>query len=365
MSTITLPTPQEVQRIVNREVGAPRDVGFAIGVASPQLEAPGFYFVGRLLDYRKQPLEQHPNTPFELASNSKIFTAALLAYYAQQNPDLLTAAVSSYTPPGLQSLPDSFSSITLLDLADYTSGLPQDNINATDEPIYVPQPYTAASMYGFLHDGNVPVTGPGTTFTYSNLAVSLLACTIPVAVQSSLGFGELLQQTITGPLGMNDTKVFADVSVTELPLGMSEGQPQSSGWYGFPAYTGGGGMVSTAHDMMIWLQFHMGMLASSLNGILPLMQKPATTVTYEGIQLGMGWFIGSIPAEDDGQPISLPVLWKDGGITGCSTYVCFLQSTAPGTAPSQAGVFVLTNGTLTNDGQAIAQAVLRHMNGYA
>jgi hypothetical protein len=59
------------------------------------------------------------------------------------------------------------------------------------------------------------------------------------------------------------------------------------------------------------------------------------------------------------------VVWKDGGITGCSTFVSFLQSPAPGTTPSQAGVFVLTNDSLTSDGQQVAYNVLRFMNGYA
>jgi CubicO group peptidase (beta-lactamase class C family) len=361
MSSIILPTEQEVREVVENQTKLHEHNGFAIGVASPQFTAPKFYFAGNLLDYNQKPMKPTRDTPFELASNSKIFTASLLAYYAQQNPNLLTAQVSTYTPPGMEPLPDSFNGITLLNLSNYTSGLPQDNENPTDEPTYLPQPYTEASMYGYLHDGNVPVIGTGTTYAFS-----LLACLTPVAVQSSQSFSELLKQTITEPLGMHRTRPFTEVSITKLPLGMQSGQPQSSGWPEFPAYIGGGGLVSTCHDMMIWLEFHMGMLSSNLNNILSSMQTPSTTVApWDGTQLGMGWFITSIPATDNGEPVFLPVLWKDGGLVGCSTFVTFLQSPEPGITPSQAGVFVLTNDTLPNDGQQIAFNILRRMNGYS
>jgi CubicO group peptidase (beta-lactamase class C family) len=362
MSTIKLPTQADIEWLVSPVTSGSDQIGFAIGVASPQLDAPQLYFVGAMPNYLVERVKIGPDTYFELASNSKIFTTTLLAYYAQQNPDLLSAAVTAYTPQGMAPLPDSFSGITLQNLANYTSGLPADNETATDWPQYLPQPYTSASMYGFLHDGNVPVTGTGTAYTYSNLAVSLLADALPQAAGATQDFPDLLWENITNPLGMTRTAPFVNVSVTQLPLGIYDGQVQANGWPGLPAYLGGSGMVSTAHDMLIWLQFHMGMLTSSLNEILAPMQ---TFSTWDGTQVGLGWFLSSISAQDGGETVSLPVVWKDGGITGCSTFVSFLQSPAPGTTPSQAGVFVLTNDSLTSDGQQVAYNVLRFMNGYA
>lgn len=147
---------------------------------------------------------------------------------------------------------------------------------------------------------------------------------------------------------MNDSKVFADVPVTKLPQGIRDGQKVQNGWAGFPAYFGAGGLVSTPYDMMTWLTFNMGMLPEAgLNAILKPMQTPSATVkTAHGEQLGIGWFIGSIQATYERRLISLPVIWKDGGLSGFSSFVTFLQSEAPGSSPSQAGVFVLTNGTI-------------------
>ena len=51
----------------------------------------------------------------------------------------------------------------------------------------------------------------------------------------------------------------------------------------------------------------------------------------------MGWFIN--PAENGW----VPTVWKDGGLEGFNSYIAFLRSSDPGSAPSQAGVFVLVN----------------------
>lgn len=66
-----------------------------------------------------------------------------------------------------------------------------------------------------------------------------------------------------------------------------------------------------------------------------------TTVTDgDGNGLAQGWFIGDVAVGDT----TMPTVWKDGALpTGYSSFVNFVQSSAPGTQASQAGVFVLAN----------------------
>jgi CubicO group peptidase (beta-lactamase class C family) len=242
--------------------------------------------------------------------------------------------------------------------------LPDDASDLTvDVPQPLPQPYTKASMYGYLHDGNVTVDGTGTTFTYSNMAPSLLANAIPVAVGSDLDFASLLAQEITAPLGMKSTRPFMDVSFTELPQGFSNGQAINAGWNEFPAFTGGSAMVSTANDMLLWLRFHMGMTDSPLKSILAPMQTPSTPVTYQG-NLGIGWFLTNITATNDGQPVSLPIVYKAGELYGNSSFLCFLQSADPGKVPSQAGIIFLTNNMVDEAGAMFVLQLMLAMNGY-
>jgi serine-type D-Ala-D-Ala carboxypeptidase/endopeptidase len=72
-------------------------------------------------------------------------------------------------------------------------------------------------------------------------------------------------------------------------------------------------------------------------------------VEWEHNQLGLGWFI-RLPERRWS-----PSIWKDGDLAGFNSYIAFLPSPNPGTAASQAGVFVLANAdgitdTQTNDG---------------
>ena len=118
------------------------------------------------------------------------------------------------------------------------------------------------------------------------------------------------------------------------------------GWPLFPAYFGAGGLVASANDMLQWLKFNMGLIeVGSLTSLLPALQTPSTTVEAWGnTQLGLGWFI--TPGGSD-QPGSV---WKDSDFAGTNSYIAFLPSDAPGSTPSQAGVFVLLNaGGITGD----------------
>lgn len=162
MNPITCPTEQQVKDAIEGVLGSlPADVGFAIGVASPQF-APStgiFFFVGNLLNYKQEAKELSDATCFEIASNTKIFTAALLTHYSIKDPNLLNAKVVSYHPRGMPALPSSFSDITLLELANYTSGLPEDDKDATDQPEHMPQPYNALSMYASWLMGTLSFPG--------------------------------------------------------------------------------------------------------------------------------------------------------------------------------------------------------------
>lgn len=129
----------------------------------------------------------------------------------------------------------------------------------------------------------------------------------------------------------------------------------------FPAYIGAGGIVSTAADMMRWLRFHMGMTKSPLNSVIAPMQSPSTTVPG----LGIGWFLNTITAKAGGDSVSVPIVWKNGAINGSCSWLGFASSTDPGKVPSRAGMFLLGNNALPDDGGSAAYRVLLTMLGYS
>ncbi len=277
------PTKQQFDDLVNPFL-AHANVGFAIGYASPQFQETGrFYFKksSPLLNQNNQEVPLGAETYFEIASISKVFTATLFQLFVQ-NGTIANNEIplGDYFPRGKIGLGKQFLDIPLLALSNYTSGLPQDNESAPDEPAYLPMPYTVLNMFSYLANTDLTVNAPGTAYTYSNLGFAILAQTASVAAVERIGqFGELLRSEIIRPLAMNATKLFYQVGFNQLPLGYSshgpKGDPNAPGMAEFPAYYGAGGLLSTPRDMMLWLKFNMGIIQNStLSSLLPTLQAP-------------------------------------------------------------------------------------------
>jgi Beta-lactamase len=178
MTTIIMPTPDQLCALVKPYLDKqPSGLAFAIGYASPQFSSPYgfFYFKGNVSSQFGQTLTLDKNTPFQLASVSKTFTATLYALLVRSaNPSL---TVGDYiVPNGPLQISSTLAGISLDELVNYTSGLPQDNetdVNTT--PPNLPLPYSMTGMLSYLNASPPAVSGTGTTYTYSNLAFGLMA----------------------------------------------------------------------------------------------------------------------------------------------------------------------------------------------
>jgi D-alanyl-D-alanine-carboxypeptidase/D-alanyl-D-alanine-endopeptidase len=201
----------------------------------------------------------------------------------------------------------------------------------------------------------------GTRYSYSNLGFALLGESLATALAPGSSYGSVISQMLLDPLGFSaSTTMFGETDVSKLPQGYGpDGQPTRPGAPAFPAYYGGGGLVSTPADMLIWLRFNMGLTCPApLRARLPATQQASTTVqTLHGSGLGLGWFLTTI----DTNTGPLATIWKDGGYAGFHSYITFLPSPSPGTTASTAGVFVLTNSAAPVD--AIARGILCLLDG--
>jgi D-alanyl-D-alanine-carboxypeptidase/D-alanyl-D-alanine-endopeptidase len=374
MSTINEPTQEQLYGLVESYLNTqPQGLAIAIGFASPSGEGlHKVYTFGSASNQYGADLQLSATTPFELGSLSKTFTATLCAFLGQKyNPNWETQTIRDYDV----NVGTQFYRIPLLTLANYTSGLPTDNgsVPIVTLPPFLPTPYNPAAMLGYLKGVGTSTWKPtdiGEAYTYSNLAFSILAQLIPQfhAGTASQDLSELMAKWVFMPLGMFSSAYFGDVFLDQLPLGYSYTSPTdfsgaTPGHNVFPAYYGGGGVVSTPNDMLTWLQFNMGMLGGdSLNSVLKKTQTASTKVTRPNtdIHVGLGWFLTE-PQSDTGE------VFKDGGLPGCDTYLVFVDWVGTG-GPSPAGVFVLINADgLTSGGvalsQSIAQSVLSIMLG--
>jgi CubicO group peptidase (beta-lactamase class C family) len=95
---------------------------------------------------------------------------------------------------------------------------------------------------------------------------------------------------------MVKTQAYVSAISALLPRGFDQtGAKDGPGSNTLPAYDGAGGLVSTANDIMTWLQFNIGILAiPELAGVLTPMQTP-NTVPGTSTTPGLGWFVSDLP----------------------------------------------------------------------
>ncbi len=236
-----------------------------------------------------------PDTPVELASLSKPFTALAIAQLEKDGKLELDVPVSAYL-----SEFDAEHGLTVRHLVEHTSGLRRkDDFQAP-----------CCGKPG-EHDLKLAVTrlravdphpprGPG--FRYANSNYVLLAAIIERV--SGESFPAYMERRVFGPLGMNRTTLDRRKA---LAWGLAEGHERQwgrmrpsriwTGWYGASL------VKSTANDMARYMAALVGGTAGSL-GLPPPEQKP----------YAVGWFIRRNPERPGGV-----FLEHTGSTWGCNT----------------------------------------------
>ena len=288
-------------------------------------------------------------------SVSKQFTTTMLAQavvgeLGRNGPLTLDAPITGYLEPYMaaygQTLPALPATITLRDLANYTSGFLEEPSNYT-EPA---SDYTLALLTEWLAavqtiDGSV-TTGPylhaqpGTAYFYSDVAVDLLGFILAdqLILASSPGmpnYDDLITELLVGPDVLN----MADTFVTP-PAGL-EGRiakgylyhpnitpPAPDAFVDAPKinrppefFGGGGGLRSTADDMVSFLHALVAPPAvQHLDRAIPLAAESSFTLA-PGRSTGLGW--DPIVVQD-----GVRILQKNGaGSAGCTSLLGYSPDT--------------------------------------
>jgi D-alanyl-D-alanine-carboxypeptidase/D-alanyl-D-alanine-endopeptidase len=355
--TMIMPTAAQITSIVTPLLkgSSGEAIGVAVGVASPDFAAPGFFFNGSVVARSGAALTLDEDTLFAIGSVSKTYTATLFAAAVQNDSSIAQSLLGGYAIQGT-SVGSNFKDIPLLTLANYTSGLPADNSNG---PIEVPPNltgrYTVEEMFEFLATNPFGVSPPNRQYAYSNLGFALLGAVTPKAMGlPDWSWEPLLQSTILEPLGITLQQI-QDVSPDLLPASFDKaGKRTGEIPKKYPAFNPGGGLVFSSADLMRWLAFNMGMGGGldvpTFVPLLAMTQQPSTSITTpQGTNIGLGWFLSP-----DG-------VFKDGGVVGFSTLVAFMASNEPGIVPSTAGAMIMVNRSVPLD--LVMSEIFEAMNG--
>jgi len=261
-----------------------------------------------------------PDSIFEIGSITKTFTGLLLAQMVAQGKVKFDEPVRQLLPAGTVAKPAG-SEITLLDLATQHSGLPRmpDNFKPADGSNPYAD-YRAADLYAFLTKHGVAKPADA-TFLYSNLGFGLLGQAL--AVRAGTTYPQLLQEEITGPLGMKDTIVALSAEQQLRFIAGYDGAHRPAHAWDLVAFAGAGAIRSTADDMLTYLQanLHPDKLPSSAtktpNGeTLPAALAQSHELRADamaGMRIALAWLY--VPGTGS--------YWHNGGTGGYSSFAFF------------------------------------------
>ena len=223
------------------------------------------------------------NTKFELASLTKQFTGAAILLLAQAGKLDIDAPVAKYYP----RTPDLWRDVTVRQLVNHTSGLPNNDLQDFNKGLCVP--YTTDELIGTFRSRPLKFK-PGTEWAYTNTEYYLLAYIIQVV--SGESYAEFLTQQLFRPLGMNATGIAPTLAV--IPE-MAEGYARNGkslrhkDYFDRSLEIGAGGIHSTVSDMLRWNEALNGEKLLNRKS-LDLMFTPSSPGNY-----GFGWFIEEKP----------------------------------------------------------------------
>jgi len=329
----------EIRKILAERISAnENDVGVIVGVIGPQgkrIISFGHRNAGdsRLLD---------GDIVFEIGSVTKAFTALLLADMVEKKEVALADPVTKYLPADAKVPERNGRSITLVDLATHTSGLPfmPENAPPVNDPAAAK--YSAADLKQFLAGFQLK-RDIGSEWEYSNIGYWVLSEAL--SSRAGMDYETLVCQRVFAPLKLANTDFSLSPKMkTNLAAGHDAALQPAPAVSTLPVYSimpAAGGLYSTANDLLELLAVAMGYERSSIARAIEATVNTRRP-TGGGNEQALGWTV--IGKGDD------QVIYRDGGTYGFASSMAWDPK-------KRIGVVVLSN--QQGDVNDIARHLLR------
>ena len=282
-------------------------------------------------------------TVVEIGSCTKTFTTTLFALAIKRNQIVPDASAQKYMPKGYTLRAQQ---LTPLELADFTSGMPDDPTNL---PRGLEQRSIASyTVRDFLTwaSNYEPRTRLPAPYKYSNAGIGLLSYLVATATGKT--WEEQLNSEILEPLGMADTTLRpTPEQQRRLAEGHNRAGQDAPRWPVYAWYAAGG-LRSTAHDMISFGEAYLGHnevngrpVSAELIAAMQLAQKPIFTMP-NGNKQAMAW-VNDVRG-------GAPVILKNGGTAGFGSGIAicptkdaaiFIGMNQVGTQPVEKAVEIL------------------------
>jgi D-alanyl-D-alanine-carboxypeptidase/D-alanyl-D-alanine-endopeptidase len=319
----SLPSDAEIrQMLVDRIDVQHQSVGIVVGVIGPDGR--------RVISYghldKGDPRSVDADTIFEIGSETKVFTALLLADMVQRGEVALDDPVSKYLPANVKMPQRNGRSITLVDLATHTSGLPRlpSNLSPMD-PGNPYADYSVEQLYQFLSAYQL-TRDVGSQYEYSNLGGGLLGHVL--ALRAGMSYEALVKSRICVPVGMNSTGIALTPEMkARLAAGHDPSMDPAKNW-DLPTLAGAGALRSDATDMLTFIAANLGYTKTPLAPAMEAMLKVRRPTGQPDLEMALGWHINKTDGKE--------VVWHNGGTGGYRSFMGFDPKT-------RVGVVLLSN----------------------
>ena len=249
-------------QIVNKSNAA-----IVIGFVDP--DGTKIFSFGNMSTAHNIPVNQ--NTFFNIGSITKTFTTLLLADMVKQGIVNLNDPVEKFLPPSVKVPQFNGKKITLEDLADHTSGLPEwpSNVWLNDTVGDINPNYNVTQLYQALSDTKL-TREPGAQVQYSSFGIGLLGHILSLE-SDGISYEELVKDRILDVLGMNDTKIALSQNETNNRFSVGHLGGKEIITPRIPTIlTDSGAFRSTAPDMLKYVSSNLGLIHTKLDDAMQL-----------------------------------------------------------------------------------------------
>jgi CubicO group peptidase (beta-lactamase class C family) len=268
--------------------------GIAVGVFSDGKVTYSSYGVTDI----NNPTPVDENTLFVIASVTKTFTAtAIMRLVANEKIDL-DAPVKRYIPEFKLQDQAAAEQITVLNLLNHTSGLEWRLDADTGEGDDALAAFVAKMV------DLKQIAPAGTRASYSQAGYDLLGRVVEKVAGKT--YEQAVASLLLEPLGLtNSFFALDDIMARRFAIGHNADEKGKLSVAQTLKYSRaenpGGGLASSATDLIHWARFHLGDSSVNGEGVLPTqmrkdMQKPTVELTGSslGDAIGIGWFLRDI-----------------------------------------------------------------------
>ena len=295
---------QKIDELINTRLAKIKTAGLALGLfqAEEPIFAQGYGFAN--LEHQ---IPVTPDTPFAIASITKLFTGTAVFQLIEQGKLNLTEAIGDYLP----DLPELWRPIQIHHLLTHQSGIK----NYTSVAAYWETTRLDISREQILAlVADLPLQfAPGERYAYDNTGYYLLGLLIEAI--SGQAYGDFLQQHIFAPLGMARTQVndpYEVVAGRAAGYTVEDGKLRNAAYYSPSGTFSAGVLLSTVNDLAKFgASWHTDQLLSAEGRQQMWTQhlSQARNELKDRFSLGYSWFFVAPPGKR-------PFLGHNGGVMG-------------------------------------------------